>query len=565
MNKYLFFALFSCFIAYDSWSQETYLPFGSDEYQLLDRMETRSGKLSNRLFLNTQPVSRSSAVEFLTTVKSNFYNSGLSNVDFFNINRALSISGEWAKPPADGALDSKHPVLNTFYKKQPDLIHINKDGFCLVINPILSFQGIFEKDKSRSALFNTTQGAEIRGKLQDYAGFYFSITNNYEEPPSYVADWINRNRAIPGAGKYNLSGNGYQYLKIRGYVDVPLIKNNISLSLGYDQHFIGDGYRSLFLSDFAEGAAFARINTKIWKLNYQNLYLILKPQSMPGEAAATGYKYATAHYLSLNVTRWLNIGFFETVTFARDGHYEFGYLNPIIFYRAIERGLGSPDKVSLGFSGKAITLKHVNLYTQILINEFTSKEIFSGNGYWANKWGVQLGAKYYDAFGLSNLDLQGEVNVVRPYTYQHYKGPDDNTTANNSTYNQALAHPLGAGFAEITGFVHYQPMPRLSIQAKAMYYMQGIDTNGSNNGSNILLDYNTRSRDYGVKLINGPQANCMLLNMNASYELRPRLYFDIGGTYRTYELENNLLPKQSSFMLTAGLRLNLARKDYTQF
>jgi hypothetical protein len=565
MKKYLFVLLCFCLMMNKSYSQETYLPFGSDEYQLLERLETRSGRLSNRLFLNTRPVSRRSLVEYLASTKSNFYNSGLTNIDFFNINRAISISGEFAKPNGKGAVRSKHPVLNTFYKTQPDLINVNQDGYSLVINPILSFQGIYEKDKVRSGLFNTTQGAEMRGKLKDYAAFYFSITNNYEQPPTYVNDWINHYHAIPGAGKYNVSGNGYQYLKIRGYADVPLIRNTISLSLGYDQHFIGDGYRSLFLSDFAEGAAFARINTKIWKLNYQNLYMMLKPQQMPGEVPATGYKYATVHYLSLNVTRWLNIGLFESVTFARNGHYEFGYVNPIIFYRAIERGLGSPDKVALGFSGKIIALKHVNLYTQILINEFTSKELFAGNGYWANKWGVQLGAKYFDAFGLGNLDLQGEVNIVRPYTYQHYSGPDGNTIANNTTYNQALAHPLGAGFAEVTGFVNYQPLPRLTINAKAMYYAQGIDTNGSNNGSNILLDYNTRKNDFGVKLINGPKANCMLLSLNASYELKPRLYFDIGGTYRKYDVENNLQSEQSSFMLTAGLRLNLARKDYTQF
>ncbi|RYZ20514.1 MAG: hypothetical protein EOP49_47580, partial [Sphingobacteriales bacterium] len=235
--------LICCFTACKAWSQETYLPFGSDEHRLLDRLETRSGTLSNSLFLNTQPVSRSAAVDYLTTVKSNFYYAGLTNVDAYNLNRAVSISGEWVKPHGLGATPSKHPVFNTFYTRQPDFINVNKNDFYLVINPILSVQGIFEKDKPRNFLVNSTQGAEIRGRVKDYAGFYFSITNNYEEPPSYVSDWINRNHAIPGAGKYNLSGNGYQYLKIRGYVDVPLIKNNVSLSLGYDQHFIGDGYR----------------------------------------------------------------------------------------------------------------------------------------------------------------------------------------------------------------------------------------------------------------------------------------------------------------------------------
>ena len=546
-------------------AQETFLQSGTDEYHLLQRLETRSGALSDELFLNTQPVSRKDAVLFLREEQSNTNTAALSNIDYYNINRALSISGEWMPPNGDGAIDSKHSLFQTIYRKQPDFININRDGFFLAANPVLSFEGLYERDQPRTFLFNTTQGAEIRGRVNDWVGFYVYLANNYEEPPSYVNDWINKWGAIPGAGHFNRSNNGYQYLQARGYVNVPLIKDHISLSLGYDRHFIGDGYRSLFLSDFSDGAAFARINTRIWKLNYQNLYLVLKPQSFAGEQPTSGHKYATAHYLSLNVTRWLNVGLFETVTFSRGDHFEFGYLNPIILYRAIERGMGSPDKVSLGLSLKAITMRHLSLYSQVLINEFTTKELFSGKGYWANKWGLQFGAKYYDALGIRNLDLQAEVNVVRPYTYQHYASPNGNTMANNTHYNQPLAHPLGAGFAEVTGSIVYQPMPGLTINARAMYYKQGIDTGGSNYGSNIFLNYTTRPADYGVKLINGPEATCMLMSLNASYELRPRLYLDVAGTYRNYKVEGNILPEQNTLFFTAGLRLNLARKNYTRF
>lgn len=565
MGKFLYCSILSllCF-SYAS-GQDTYLQSGSDEYHLLERLEATSGALSDELFLNTQPVSRKDAVLFLQAEKADAYNSGLSNADNYNINRAISISGEWVPPNGDGAIDSRHSLWNTFYRKQPDFLHINKNGFFLAANPVLGIQGIYEKDKTRTTLFNTTQGGEIRGLIKDRVGFYFYLANNYEEPVSYAADWINRWQAIPGAGSFSRSGNGYQYLQVRGYADVALIKDHINLTLGYDRHFIGDGYRSLFLSDFADGATFARINTRIWKLNYQNLYMILRPQQYAGEAQAPGYKYATAHYLSLNLTRWLNIGLFESVTFSRGDHFEFGYLNPVIFYRSIERSMGSPDKVSIGFNAKALLLHHVSLYTQLLINEFTTKELFSGNGYWANKWGVQLGAKYFDAFSISNLDLQGEVNVVRPYTYQHYASTSGYSFANYTHANQPLAHPLGAGFAELIGNVYYQPLPGMTINGRAMYYRQGIDTGGSNNGSNVFLDYNKRASDYGVKLINGPEGTCMLFSLNASLELRPRLYFDIGGTYRKYTVADNLLPEQESMFFTAGLRLNLARKEYNQY
>ena len=76
-----------------------------------------------------------------------------------------------------------------------------------------------------------------------------------------------------------------------------------------------------------------------------------------------------------------------------------------------------------------------------MLDEFTAKEMFANNGYWANKYGIQLGGKYFDAFGVRNLDLQAELNMVRPYTYSHY-----DSTSNYTHYNQPLAHPLGADF-----------------------------------------------------------------------------------------------------------------------
>jgi hypothetical protein len=41
------------------------------------------------------------------------------------------------------------------------------------------------------------------------------------------------------------------------------------------------------------------------------------------------------------------------------------------------------------------------------------------NNSWKNKYGYQLGVKYYNAFKVDNLQLQLEYNHVRPYVYSH--------------------------------------------------------------------------------------------------------------------------------------------------
>lgn len=561
----LFLILLFC--AFCAAGQNTYLPSGSDEVHLVERLETMSGKLSNELLLGNKPVSRKAIVQFIQDEKSNHINNKFSNVDYHNMNRALSLSGEWERPLGDGARDAQHPVLKHFYKKESDFVHVQNDDWLLVINPMLSGHLFYEMDKGKGAFYTSTQGAEIRGRYKRGIGFYLSLAHNLDKPVSYINDWANARSVMPGAGGFTKLNNGFSYWKYRGYIDVPLVKDNVNLTVGYDQHFIGDGYRSLFLSDFAEGAAFARISTKIWRLQYQNLYLMLRPQRFAGDMPSRSEKYATIHNLSVNVTKWLNLGLFESVTFGRDDHFEFSYLNPIIFYRGVERAMGSPDKVSIGINGKAIFLKQFSVYTQLLINEFTSKEIFAGRGYWANKWGWQIGVKQFDAFGIPNLDLQAEANVVRPYTFQHYANLNGHGIANYTHYNQELAHPLGAGFYELTGIMRYQPIPRLTLNAKAAFFKQGIDTAGSNMGSNLFMDYNTRPNGliYGVGLIHGPEATTVMLNLYASYELRPRLYFEIEGAFRRITVIDKILPEQRSIYFGAGFRLNLNRRDMTQF
>lgn len=540
-------------------AQSTSFNANSEEVHLLNRLETFSGHFSDHLFLDNPFVSRKDAFEYLTKKKTNIQFSDRSNVDNYNINRALSLSNEWSKLRDSGA-NSKHPISNTFYKKQTDLFRVNDNGIFFSINPVLGVESVFEKE-SNKLLFNTTAGLELRGKIKERLGFYFFVTHNYEEPVIYVQNFINKWNAIPGAGSYNKTVNGYQYLKVRGSVNLAVIKNYISLSAGYDDHFIGSGIRSLYLSDFSGGALYASLNTKIWKLNYRNIYMRLVPQNFPGQAATTGYKYATIHHLSANVRPWLNIGLFESVTFSRNGNYEIGYMNPIIFYRSMERSMGSPDKVAIGIDAKAIVFKRINLYSQFLLNEFTAKQFFSNNGYWANKWALQVGGKYFNGFGINNLDLQLEMNLIRPYTYTHYDRVKGNTISNYTSFNQALAHPLGAGFAELIGTIHYQPIPRLAIDIQGMYYKQGIDTGNANFGNNIFLDYKTRTNNFGVGLLNGPEGTTMMGSLNVSYEFRPRLNFDIGGTFRRYTNVLSEAYTQNDLFFNVGLRLNLDRKN----
>lgn len=545
-----------CFLVtyYSAFTQTTYLQLGHVDYELLDRLETKSGKLSN-LSLSTKPVSRKSAVAFLEDVWMQ-RDISLSSIDSYNIRHMISVSSEWAET-LPGPFASKNILFNRFYRTQPDFFSVNEEQLFLTVNPVISAVGIYEKINSDSRLFTSSRGIEARGRLANRIGFYTFFTDNQEQVPLHIGQWRDSFNAVPGADFHKIIGkNSYDYLMARSHVSFAIVKEHMNITFGYDKHFIGDGMRSLFLSDFSAGATFLRLNTNLWKLNYQNLYLELIPQYTRGADTKLPRKYATIHHFSINAFDWLNVGVFEAVVFDKKNKYELGYLNPIILYRQVENIIGSPDNVLFGLNFKAIALKHVQLYGQFLLDEFT----FGGGtnrSHWANKFGVQFGGKYFDALTVKNLDLQGEINLVRPYTYSHF-----DSIANYTHYNQPLAHPLGAGFMELLGNIRYQPIKNLYLTAKAMYYQQGTDTGGANLGGNIFRDYDSRAENYGVTTINGVRAQCTLASIAITYELRENFFVDAGVTYRRKTYDTYLFPAVSTTYFTAGMRLNIAPRDY---
>ena len=212
----------------------------------------------------------------------------------------------------------------------------------------------------------------------------------------------------------------------------------------------------------------------------------------------------------------------------------------------------------LGLDFRWDILNRVQLYGQLQLDEFKLDEVKSGNGWWANKQAGQIGAKYIDAFGLSNLDLQGEVNIIRPYTYQHRS-----TVTNYQHYRQPLAHPMGANLAELIGIIRYQPIPRLMLTGKAIATRFGqdriVDGDTLNYGGNVLLPYTTRVDNYGNKIGQGITTNQVHLDFTATYQFRHNLFVDLKGILRRTDAEDNLLDKNTAFASFA-LRWNIPQR-----
>jgi hypothetical protein len=534
--------------------QTTYTIQGSKEYQMLERLEIKTNNVD--LMLSTaKPYSRKyavAAVELIDSLNRNKQRGGypLSDIDKYNMQRFLMNNSEWAKPRA--AFQSEKPIFNTFYKTRGNLIEVNNKDFFIAVNPVFQFKFSSESNNS-DKLFLNSRGISIRGMVSRKVGFHFYATDNQERDPLYVQRLINKFDAVPGAGFYkSFKTNGVDYFDLRGGVSWNVAKF-IDMQFGYDKNFIGNGFRSVYLSDFSNNALYLKFNTRIGKFNYQNLFMELIPQfAKKNELLAR--KYFRMNHLSLNVTKWLNIGIFDAVMFGRKDRFDFMYLNPVLFLRASEQQVGSPDNALLGVDFKANIAKRIQVYGNLNLDEFKLSELKNNTGWWANKYGYQLGFKYIDVLGIKNTDIQLETNRIRPFTYSHF-----DSIANYTNYNLPLAHPLGANLQEYVAIIRSQPFKKLYLDLKTIYYFQGADSAGRNFGSNPFLNYNTRPREYGFNVGSGEKVTCFYTALNVAYEIKENLFFEVGVTFRDYKA-----PKadEKTTIISAGIRWNMARRDF---
>lgn len=559
MRKALVFLLVSApFLAFP---QSSYVSTNENYYQLLDRYEVKSGKISPYVFTSIKPWKRSDIIQFIDTLSGQ----GMftSRSDQFNLRYFRNDNWEWASPETN----DRRAILKYFYKKNSDLFHVVEEpDFDLHVNPVL-YVGLGDDSESENSLFINSRGVELRGMLDKKIGFYVFATDNQTRIPAYVGNTVQSDSThgfypvIPHEGfwKHFKDNQGYDFFQARGYISVEATRH-LSLQFGHDRTFIGNGFRSLIFSDHAPPSMFLKANVKVWKLNYlfQLNRMVADGKGNSTGSSAGGYpdKYVALHHLSVNIGKKLNIGVFESVVAGSDG-FDLSYLNPVIFYRAIEHQFGSRDNVLLGMDFKWNIVKGVSTYGQLVLDEFKLEHVKARDGWWANKFGYQLGVKYFDAFGVSNLDLQAETNIVRPYTYSH-----NTLYGSYSNYLQPIAHPLGANFKEYIGLARYQPIPRLHLTGKLIYAQVGRDEPGINWGNDILKNNSLgKENEYNNVISQGVTNDILLVSLTASWQLAHNMFID--GTIVVRNSKSPVTQYNSNSTVTSlALRWNIPQRFY---
>jgi hypothetical protein len=471
------------------------------------------------------------------------------------------------------------PTIDSFYNYGEDtlkrswvhrkllnehLIEIKKEDYTFYADFLPDFQLGYDKQRG-SSIWANTRGYQFGGTIGSKFSFYTSGYENQAKFPQYITNFVNANGIIPSQVNDKFADGravtDWAYATaILSYTPVKYL----NVTLGHDKNFIGDGYRSVLLSDVASNYPFLKLTGTLGNVKYMSMWAQFEDLKSPKFSYDNGFrkKWGVFHYLDWNVNNRLSLGFYDSIIWqdadstGKRG-FDVSYISPLIFLRPIEGQNGSPDNALIGFNAKYKLLKNMTVYGQIAIDEFTSKQVFAGTGYWGNKFAYQIGIKGFDAFKVKNLNYLLEFNTARPYTYS-----ERTSLTNYGHYNQPLAHLYGANFREFVTIWNYN-YRRFELMGKLNLAKYGLDGVGQNNGKDIFKSYETRKSDFGNYITQGIATNLTFLEGKIGYLINPNynLRLEVGGVMRS---EKNAVFTNKTGIISFGIRSSF-RNIYTDF
>lgn len=451
-----------------------------------------------------------------------------NNPEFAGNHRTSFTNGKWLKKIGASNL-WRNP--NRFFSWESD----DKEDY-LVVNPILDLSYSHNVGPFDTTVLNG-RGVELFGQMGQKLAFYSQIYDYQANFPFHIDEFNQSYDVHPGLGNVQTNSFGFNdYFYATAYMDVLLLKKEkdttqkgyeISATFGHDKQHIGSGFRSLILSNFAPPSLFLQINYKLGPFRYQNLFKELISDMTKDSSRTYNKKYLALHRGSLEFDKiGLELGFSEMVIQSRQNSgFDLNYLNPVIFYRAIERDLGSSDNALIAFDAKW-KKRNVMFYGQLIIDEFNFSSVFGNRTSYLNKFGNQIGVYFTPKWSyLKQSYIQFEYNAVRPYTYSHRR----NSSNYYGAYNQALAHPLESNFREIMFRFFAVPAKyqRFAIKNTTQIALKGLDNQNENFGSNIRVPYNTAFNREDAPILQGNLQNRINVLTTLMYYVQPNAKIEL--------------------------------------
>lgn len=448
---------------------------------------------------------------------------------------------------------------------QPFILYQDeKNSFFL--NPVISLTGgTASSNKIQESTLHFGRGFHGGALFNKKWQIDFSFVENQSRLPAFLDSFNRENyRILPGVGQVKVNDeNNYDYSYTNGFVRwMP--NSKFSATLGHGQHFLGEGYRSLFLSDNAYNYPYLQVNLNTKHVHYMvmfNQYTNLFKEY--GETYQR--KWSATNFLNIAVTKRFQLGLFQGVIWQdRDSSgkrgFDVQYLIPTTIVRPIEFSQGSADNTFLGIHGNYRIKPSVLGYFQFFLDDINIRETFKNDKqHINNKYSFQLGLKgLHEVSGLL-MRWRAEYNYSRPYNYGHRK-PEQSYTH----YQQALAHPLGANFHEaiVTYDVVFGRWYGSLIAQHARIGRE--DRIGFNDGNN-LFGGEENVPEFGTKTLQGDKQDQTCLQGTAGFIVNKawRTGLEINFLYKNQQSKSTSRNFQTTW-IQVGIVTRL-RNQYLDF
>ncbi len=339
---------------------------------------------------------------------------------------------------------------NAIYRKlfYENFIGIEKSDYSIYINPLFYIE--YDKSEDSSKLFSiNTRGLEIKGFVGSKLGFYTAFRENQAFFRPYITQKVNERLIVPGQGApKTYKTTGFDFASSVAYLSYsPVAWFNVQI--GNDKNFVGEGYRSVLLSDNAFNYPNIKFTTNYKGLKYVSVFAQLEDfENVYYDRHIT--KHAAFNFVSYSFKNIFELGFFEGMIFQTSDTAKYinkippDYFIPIIGVHTAKYGFYSNNNLLVGLNAKVKITRQIQLYGQFALNNPEK-----------SKYAYQGGIKIFDMFlnqiRKQKLYFQFEYNKASAGTYA-----DRNKFMSWSHYNQELAHPLGGSFGEIFTEINYR-------------------------------------------------------------------------------------------------------------
>lgn len=402
-----------------------------------------------------------------------------------------------------------------------------------------------------TVLYFNSRGFVFAGDIGSRVSFRTMFHESRGALPSFMFQRVRAVDVLSGQGRVKyFDGRKVDYGWSQANISVA-VRPWLNAQLGHGKHFVGHGYRSVLLSDYAPPAPYVKLSalTRDRRLQYSTWHTRLLRGASTGDRLPTGessealfrWMRARFHHVSLNLGR-AQIGLFEATVFRNiddSGVRPFNLLelNPIIGLNTVALGFGNPDKCLTGADARVKITDKLMAYGQLATDK-------------PGRYAWQAGLRAFDV-GRKDLHLQAEFNTAMPFMYMN--DPPEQAYLNQSL---PLAHPLGTSFREVVAIAD-AGFGRFWLQAKvnlAQYEREQAE--GFNHGTSLnQSDVEERSEE-------GPITRQLtFLDLNASYLFNPNTNLRLVAGFWRRDVPGESDGRQSSYLYVA-LRTALFNRYY---